>query len=148
MGSAGDPGTWGPPQTYARIDAYAPPLTADYFAGLHGIGGAFTVDYNSSVSTHVTWVSGSDPRFESLPLCSNGEPRVGQIVRYEDVAGDGSTTDFTTLFSYEPGSLHVFVNGLDWTPQVNETDPDAGEFTLDYPVPTGGTVTIQFRRAA
>jgi hypothetical protein len=148
MGSAGDPGTWGPPLGYAVVEGYAPPVTADYFTGLHGIDGAFVENYYSSISTTITWQSGSDPRFVDLGPCSNGEPRVGQLVRYEDVVGDGTTTDFEAPFSYEPGSLHVFVNGLDWTPEVNETDPGAGEYTLDYPVPVGGTVTVQFRRAA
>jgi hypothetical protein len=146
MGSAGDPVTWGPPLGYARVD-YTAVATADFWTELLGIAGAFVDNAFSSVSTTITWLSGNDPRFVDLGPCSNGEPRVGQLVRYEDVTGDGTTTDFTTPFAYEPGSLHVFVNGLDWTPEVNETDPGAGEYTLDYPVPTGGTVTVQFRRA-
>ncbi len=78
--------------------------------------------------------------------CSNGAPRVNQRVRYTDVVGDGVSTDFATDWAYVPNSLHVWINGLDWTPEVNETG--SGTYTLDYPVPLGATSIIEYRRAA
>jgi hypothetical protein len=103
----------------------------------------------TSIEARVEYIAGPDPRFPdgtAVP-CSNGAPRVNQRIRYTDFVGDGSTTAFDTDWAYVPGTLHVWINGLDWTPEVNETDP-TGAYTLDYPVPLGATSIVEYRRAA
>jgi hypothetical protein len=144
MGSAGDPGTWGPPQTYAVVNVTIA-TTGDYYTRLYGAGGAFTVDYYSSISSTVWYVSGADPRFETSPPCL--PPHSGQLVIDPDSTGDGTTTDFTTAYPYGPGSLEVFVNGLDWTATLTESDPAAGDYGTAYPYPAGATVSVRYRGA-
>ncbi len=103
----------------------------------------------TSVEANIQYVSGPDPRFPMGPgvPCLNGEPRVGQIIKYTAPVGDGTTTDFTTDWSYIPGSLHLLVNGLDWTPEIVETG--ATTYSLLYPIPLGAnSVVVEYRRAA
>lgn len=60
-------------------------------------------------------------------------PAAGMHVKNERVGeGDGTTTTFTTRFPYLPGSLEVFVDGVPIILGITETDPDAGEFELDF----------------
>lgn len=55
-------------------------------------------------------------------------PTEGQDVPWESGVGDGVTTDHVTNYPYEPGSLIVTADGVVVIP--DETDPDAGEFTI------------------
>jgi hypothetical protein len=132
---------------YYPVD-YVAPRTADYWVGLDSVFFSFCNSWDSWVVCQTHYLSGPDPRFESLPPCSNGAPRINQRVRYTDVTGDGTTTAFDTDWAYIPGSLHVWINGLDWTPEINEDDPGTGDYTLDYPVPLGATSIVEYRRAA
>lgn len=112
------------------------------YAGDPDYGGGNTVGLNMDGTAGVTleWLYGVSP-------CNPSEPFVGQTVRVTDIVGDGSTTSFTTDWDYAPGSLRLWVNGLDWTPQVNETS--ANTYTLDYPLPLGASsVVLEYRRAA
>src|SRR4029079_8953763 len=68
-------------------------------------------------------------------ICSGagGVPGALMHVKNEHVAdGDGTTVLFTTRFPYTPGSLEVFVDGVQITAGLTETDPVAGTFTLDF----------------
>lgn len=59
-------------------------------------------------------------------------PVAGQPVPLATVAvADGSTTGFHTAFPYQPGSLRVLVDRIDWTNEVTELDPAAGTFEFD-----------------
>src|SRR4029079_5424022 len=74
--------------------------------------------------------SGSCDGGDSIP------PGVSTPIRNEFVAeGDDSTTEFTTLFPYAPGSLRVFVDGVPIINGLTETDPTTGTFTLDFAPP-------------
>jgi hypothetical protein len=106
--------------------------------------------YASSISAHITYLSGPDPRFSDLLPCTNGEPANGQEVRDPAAVGDGTTTSFTTGFPYAAGSLRIIVNGLDWTNVPNvvtETDPATGAYDLVYPFPLGSTVLVIYDAA-
>jgi hypothetical protein len=122
--------------------------TCDVFAWLDGDtpGGPPADNSFSSISATIYYVSGSDPRFEDLAdvPCANGEPDTGQDVVDVPTSGDGTTTTYTTDngFAYRPGSLHVLVNGLDWTPDVTESDPTTGAYELAYAPPLGSTVRV------
>jgi hypothetical protein len=144
MGSACDPGTWGPPIGYAEV-VYTVLTTDEYYTRLFATTGAFCDSPTSSVSTEIVYLSGGDPRFESLAPCV--DPRTGQLVIDPDSTGDGTTVDFTTAYPYGPGSLEVFVNGLDWTATLTETDPAAGDYGTAYPPPLGATVSVRYRGA-
>jgi hypothetical protein len=62
--------------------------------------------------------------------------------------GDGSTTSgLTSQWAYYPGSMGVMVNGIDWSPYINETNPATGAYGLDYPFPFGATVLLAYRRS-
>jgi hypothetical protein len=146
MGSVADPGTWGAPKTYDSIE-YTAVATADFYTRLLGGSGAFTQNYYSTLSTRITYISGPDPRFEGLEPCADA-PVSGQPIG-SDSTGDGSTTVYVigSGLAYRPDSLKVFVNGLDWTAQVTESDPPAGEYELAYAPPLGATVTVDARAA-
>jgi hypothetical protein len=135
--------------TWSTVGYYPIPYTAVRTSDYHvKFQSTFFTGCNSDLSwvvVQATYLSGPDPRFDSLPACV-GEPRVNQRVRFTDVVGDGTTTSFTTTWSYIPGTLHLWINGLDWTPDVNETGPTT--YTLDYPVPLGATSIVEYRRAA
>lgn len=138
----------GPPVLFVATDITILD-TRDYVVVLDAAAFVLCDSETSESRAAIYYVSGSDPRFSTFEgPCSNGEPRVGQQLLYSGPEGDGTTTDFTVDWPYLAGSIHLWVNGLDWTPQVNETDPAAGEYTLDYPVPTGADVIIRYRRAA
>jgi hypothetical protein len=46
--------------------------------------------------------------------------------------GDGATTLFTTAGPYQAASLRVWVDGLEQTAAITETDPAAGTFTFSF----------------
>lgn len=150
----------GPPTDipYATMD-----WTSDYLAGGDPLGGYMVAamveancvvndSYASSLSVHITWLSGPDPRFEGAGACSNGVPNINQQVietpktgtTGSGVPGDGVTTTGTTDngFAYIPGSLTVKVNGLDWTKDITETDPTAGTYDYLYAPPLGATIQV------
>jgi hypothetical protein len=129
--------------------AFSVGATLDYEVSIDSVTGLGCDSTATSVEAQIFYVSGPDPRFPDGPgIACVGAPRIGQQVRYTDPVGDGTTTAFDTTWAYMPNSLHVLVNGLDWTPEVNETDPGAGGYSLDYPVPLDATVIVQYRRAA
>jgi hypothetical protein len=128
-------------------------VTDDYCVYLADFPRSGRNGVDSSSTAEVIYVSGSDPRFETLPVCTNGEPASGQVVRDGDAVGDGVTTSGTVSpeqpvpFSYVPGTLRVEVNGRNWTGVTTETDPDAGEYDLAYPPPLGSTIRVIYTRA-
>lgn len=131
----------------ADTQPYRAQLDGQFFVGC-GSGG-------SSIEARIFYISGPDPRYEGLPACTNGAPRVGQradetstILGTDDGLGDGTTTDFTATYPFETGSLNIFCNGLDWTTDIASQTPGTGAFTMAYPFPTGSTVRIIYRRSA
>lgn len=102
----------------------------------------------AELGARIDYVSGPDPRFESLGACTNGAPRVGQRVRQASFLGDGTTTAFMTDFPFTDGTLRIMVNGLDWTPEIATTDLTTGDFTMNYPFPLGADVDIRYRRGS
>jgi hypothetical protein len=139
MGSVADPATWGPPKTHAETTLVAP-RTREYYTIFNGIGGAFCWNWYSSIETRVTYVSGPDPRFLTLPLCANGDPSIGQTVEESLTAGG---TSFFTMFNYETGTVRVFVDGA-YLPGVVEV---TGGFVLPSPVLLGTVTIAQYRHA-
>jgi hypothetical protein len=98
--------------------------------------------YAASLATHITWVSGPDPRFETL-TCE--DPRPGQPIAPEEFVGDGSTDTFSLTWPYMPGSIEVLVDGVDWSDEVTETDPTTGSFSLTYAPPAGAVLIVRYR---
>lgn len=93
---------------------------------------ATTADDDHS-GDHITFVSFwfdpvGDPDFEPIP------PASGQQINNESPSPitDGTTTVFTTLWPYADGSLRVYVDNLNQTAAVTESDPATGEFTLAF----------------
>jgi hypothetical protein len=152
MGSVEDPGTWGPALIDYEFTDTAPALPgpAHYDASVifSGIAGLGTDSSGSEITGQAVYVSGADPRFDTLGACSNGAPRVGQRVKQTAFLGDGTTVDFTTDFPPMANSLTVFVNGLDWTQDIATVDTTTGDFTMTYPFPLNSTVVIRYRRAS
>ncbi len=96
-------------------------------------------------TSHLTYLSGPDPRFEDLPTCADIEPVPGQQVHDGPIEGDGTTDSGATQFGYQPGSMTLTVNGVDWTDQVTEVSPPAGTYTVAYPFPLGSVVLFRYR---
>jgi hypothetical protein len=109
-------------------------------SALNGAIGYLPVDpVTGPVSEAGTWTFSGCARGQVAAVvafsCSGAElpPGALQVVRDEHVAdGDGTTTDFTTNFPYVSGSLRVYVDGVQIINGLTETDPDAGEFSLDF----------------
>jgi hypothetical protein len=125
----------------------SPPYTDDWAVYLADFPTTGASGQDSSVVAEVIYVSGPDPRFDTLPACINGDPQSGQRIEDEGFEGDGTTTDFTTAYPYGANTLEVFVNGLDWTAVLTETDPAAGDYGTAYPYPLGATVSVRYRGA-
>lgn len=96
--------------------------------------------------THVTIVSFwmdpvGDPDFEIPP------PAAGQPINNEvpSPITDGTTTVFTTLWPYADGSLRVYVDNLNQTAAVTESDPAAGEFTLAFAPTSTERITVWYQ---
>lgn len=70
-------------------------------------------------------------------LCSGSAeitcPKAGQWTDWAFLQeGDGSTTTFTLPCPYADGGLHVKVDGSEIIMGLTQSDPAAGEFTLDF----------------
>jgi hypothetical protein len=121
-----------PPPVIFGEATYTPSVTDEYQTLLiSGIAATGCDNFASSLDTEILWVSGPDPRFETLPACVNGFPVSGQVAK-EAGQGDGSTTVRTTFVPYSVGSLRVFVDNTDQTAAVTESDPLTGEWTLAF----------------
>lgn len=130
-------GTWTVPANIGTFFA-----TPHYF----GIAGAHSpstpVVPGETGSLRMTLISG--PSFVATPP-SDG-PNVGQVIPSEQVGtGDGATTQFTTNYPYQPGSLMVSVGGVVVVPI--ETDPDDGVFTLPFAPPPGAAIVVWYTAA-
>jgi hypothetical protein len=105
--------------------------------------------YGASGELVVTYLDGPDPRFEDLDPCPGGFPVAGQPVE-QTFNGDGTTTSFTTPgapvtpLPYRPETIHLSVDGLDWTSLLTETDPATGDYELAYPIPVGSEAFLWF----
>lgn len=93
----------------------------------------------SSVSARVFYISGSDPRFVELGICTT-RPSANQQVLNELLTGLDNDQTYNTNFAYVPGSLVI-----DFPPGVvaDETDPDSGEFTLPIDL-QGTTIRVSY----
>jgi hypothetical protein len=77
-----------------------------------------------------------------------GSPSSGQDVINElDGTGNGSTTSWVTAFPYVPGSLSVWVAGLNVTSHKTETTPTTGAWGLDFAPTTGQTIRVNYTAA-
>lgn len=82
------------------------------------------------------------------PWDGAGSPDPGEDVFNELVfIGDSTTVDGTTDFPYQTGSLRIWVAGLNVAGHWTETDPSAGEFTLDFAPTAGQTVRVDYTAA-
>jgi hypothetical protein len=138
----------GPPAVYDLVVAATYPLgagegigTCENFTIYQGAGYAGCNSIGSYGGVTVTYLSGADPRFDTLPPCSNS-PTVGQTTEELGTVGDGVTTTGTTNYPYAPGSLRVTVGGVAVVP--SETDPATGTYTLPVAPPVGVTPVVNY----
>ncbi len=76
---------------------------------------------------------------------SGAEPTTpGGPVTERVADGDGTTTLFTTTQAYAPTSLKVFMNGIDITDSVSETDSTAGTFTISPAPRLGAEIEVRY----
>ncbi len=61
--------------------------------------------------------------------------------------GDGTTMAWTTATAYVPGSLRVFVDGVNVTNAATETNPATGAFSLDFAPDTDETIRVSYSPA-
>jgi hypothetical protein len=71
---------------------------------------------------------------------SASAPAFGQPATPEQIAGDGSTTTFTTNYPFVEGTLQVFVGDVLVTP--SSVTGTTGSFTLPLTVPTGTNIVV------
>lgn len=65
--------------------------------------------------------------------CCASAPSSGQFITNQNIGfGNGSDTYHVYADAYVPGSLRVWVDGLEQTATVTESDPTTGEFTLGF----------------
>ncbi len=93
---------------------------ASYAVGASSCGLGGTLDCGYFILSKVGVVS------PTASTCN--APSVGQLIAEETAPPSSGATVFTTGYPYAPGSLHVFVGGVEWIP--TETSPSAGTFTL------------------
>ncbi len=97
----------------------------------HGDNCAYVIDITGATGP---WGYGGS-NFTPLSTFEPCTPDPGQPITPDHFYGNGSNTDFTTRWPYMPGSLEVYVEGVDWSDQVTETDATIGDFALAYPPP-------------
>jgi hypothetical protein len=79
------------------------------------------------------------------PWDGTGSPSTGQEVQNEFVwTGDGTTTTGTTAYHYVPGTLRVWVAGLNAAGYITETSPATGAFALTFAPTPGQTVRVNY----
>jgi hypothetical protein len=71
---------------------------------------------------------------------SPSAPAFGQPATPEQIAGDGSTTTFTTNYPFVEGTLQVFVGDVLVTP--SSVTGTTGSFTLPLTAPTGTNIVV------
>jgi hypothetical protein len=71
---------------------------------------------------------------------SASAPAFGQPATPEQIAGDGSTTTFTTNYPFVEGTLQVFVGDVLVTP--SSTSGTTGSFTLPLTAPVGTNIVV------
>jgi len=77
-----------------------------------------------------------------------GSPDPGEDVMNELAwTGDGTTTTGVTSYPYTPGSLRVWVAGLNAAGSWTETNPATGAFALNFAPTTGQTVRVNYTAA-
>ncbi len=91
--------------------------------------------FGATLAAEAIYIEGPDPRFEDIDPCEDVTPHSGQRIAPESFTGDGSNDTSTLTYPYMSGTIELFVEGVDWTDLVTETDPDAGEFSVAYPYP-------------
>jgi hypothetical protein len=65
--------------------------------------------------------------------CCASTPSSGQFISNQNIGyGNGTDTYHVYADAYVPGSLRVWVDGLEQTATVTESDPTTGEFTLGF----------------
>jgi hypothetical protein len=136
-----------PPPVIFGEATYTPSVTDEYCTLLiSGLVATGCDNFASSVDTEIWWMSGPDPRFETLPACVNGFPISGQDA-IEAGEGDGSTTVRTTLVPYSVGSLRVFVDNTDQTAAVTSSNPLTGSFTLAFALEPDESYVVYYKAA-
>jgi hypothetical protein len=75
-------------------------------------------------------------------------PDAGEMVGPEvpSPTPDGDTLVFTTAYPYADLSLRVFVDNLNQTAAVTESDPETGEFTLAFAPRADETLLVWYQR--
>lgn len=94
-------------------------------------------DHSTSVSFWFDPVG--DPEFEPQP------PLPGQWVIETLTPPDGTQTVFTASWPYADGSLTVWVDNLDQSMAMTESDPETGEFTLAFAPTTSERVRVRYQ---
>lgn len=88
------------------------------------------------------------PDIEVVTGCDLPTPDAYQVVPPELVGtGDGTTTSFTTLFPYAPGSLRVWIDNLTKFEDVTEIDPATGAFDVTPAPKNGEVVRVTYKGA-
>jgi hypothetical protein len=122
-----------------------------------GISGSFTISIGAGgMAAVVAAVSAGDhvPKTTNVTFWVDPDgwvvpsPTRGQQV-LNDVAtsnADGTTTTYNTRGNdpFRAGTMHVKVNGVDWTKQITSYDASAGTVTLAYAPKIGSTVILEW----
>lgn len=64
--------------------------------------------------------------------CCASSPQSGQFITDQNIGYGNGTDTYLVYDAYVPGSLRVWVDGLEQTPAVTESDPTTGEFTFSF----------------
>jgi hypothetical protein len=121
-------------------------IPADNYNNTNGSIDSLTIETTNTSSSewHIDWI-----QILAGMWCCPTTPASGQYVNDIIVGyGDGSTTTFTAPTSaYTPGSLRVWVDGLEQTSAVTETDPTTGAFTFSFTPDATELITVSFQVA-
>ncbi len=97
----------------------------------------------SSSEWHIDWIQ----VLAGMWCCAN-EPVAGQYVNDIIVGyGNGTAVYSVPSTAYTPGSLRVWVDGLEQTAAVTESDPTTGEFDLSFTPDDTELITASYQVA-
>lgn len=131
----GDPVDDHPPSGTGPYGGFQASSSGHDFLTAGGFVSGYYMQGGAAASGHVAGrIADFDFWIDLEGTTTENPPTTGQRVDNEipSTTPDGTTTVFTTRWPYADGSLKVYVDNLDQTGAVTESDPATGEFTLAF----------------
>lgn len=131
---------------------YSGTTIASTGAGQHPQFGLYYKQQDAGTYTPTSTQSGATTYgsiVAAFALSGQTSPKPGQPILGETPSGDvdGVNATFTTLYPYVPGSLKVWVNGVEWTTDIATQDPATGSFTFTHAPKADSDILVNYQAA-